>query len=248
MSWPTFDEIMAKKFPSYEWESLDVHTSDGYILTLNHIWKDGVTDQSKGPVLFQHGNLQDGPLWLDEFDETPNPFMMFADLGHHVYLGNNRGTRSSQRHEFLDAVYDAVYWDFTWADMAKDVLANVEKMYTNTPSTAKGHYVGYSQGTIQMLVALIESEEQLADKLQNVVLLTPCTVALTATEPDLSLYSMENNDRLRPLGIHSHPSMNWDIDRVIICHELDSFECAWARFIPGDYPGVVATKNEAHWG
>ena len=56
-------------------------------------------------------------------------------------------------------MYDAAYWDFTWADYAKDVLANVEKMYQNTPSTAKGHYVGYSTGSIQMLVALIESEE-----------------------------------------------------------------------------------------
>ena len=70
--------------------------------------------------------------------------MKFADLGHHVYIGNNRGTVTSQRHEFLDAAYDAAYWDFTYQDMTKDVLALVEKMYTNTPSTAKGHYVGYS--------------------------------------------------------------------------------------------------------
>ena len=154
----SFEDIMALKYPTYDWEALDVHTSDGYILTLHHIWKEGAMDQSKGPVLFQHGHIMDGSLWLDWHD-TPAPFLKFADLGHHIYLGSNRGTRDSQRHEFLDAALDAAYWDFTVSDMALDVIANVDKMVTHTPGTAKGHYVGYSQGTAQLLISLIEYEE-----------------------------------------------------------------------------------------
>ena len=71
MDLPTnlFEDIMALKYPTYEWEALDVHTSDGYILTMHHIWKDGFTDQSKGPVLFQHGNLMDGVQWVDWHDQ-----------------------------------------------------------------------------------------------------------------------------------------------------------------------------------
>ena len=78
-------------------------------------------------------------------------------------------------------------------------------------------------------------------------MLTPCTVALTETEPNLSLYSMGSIDDYRQLGIYSQPSMNWEQDLVTICYKLDSFECVWSRFFTADYPGVVSSKALTHW-
>ena len=73
-----------------------------------------------------------------------NPMIQMADLGHHIYLGNNRGTEYSQGHSTLSAETDQDwYWDFTFYNMAEDVLANVEAMY-DSAGTGKGWYFGYS--------------------------------------------------------------------------------------------------------
>ena len=58
---------------------------------------------------------------------------------------------------FSSVTDQADYWNFTWADMAEDVVANVSAMSTNS-GTGKGWYIGYSQGTIQILVALSKFE------------------------------------------------------------------------------------------
>ena len=77
----------------------------------------------------------------------------------------------------LDKVADKEqYWDFSWAEMRYDVYANVDEMYRNAGGQAKGYYFGYSQGNIQMTVALIEGEDKLKDKLARVIHLAPCTV------------------------------------------------------------------------
>ena len=77
-------------------------------------------------------------------EAASNPMIQMVELGHHIYVGNNRGTEYSQGHLSLNADTDqAEYWDFTWYNMAEDVLANVEAMY-NSAGTGKGWYFGYS--------------------------------------------------------------------------------------------------------
>lgn len=86
--------------------------------------------------------------WLQSL-QKPAPFFEFVDSGHHVYLGNNRGNLNSLGHVSLDRDTDAAeYWDFSWADMAYDVYANVEAMYWSASNNKKGYYFGFSQGTI----------------------------------------------------------------------------------------------------
>ena len=218
-SYLSFGEIMEERYPDYKWEPLEVTTDDGYILTLNHIWKEGVSDaDAKGPILFQHGDQMDSGMWLD-WQAVPAPQFAFVELGHHVYMGNTRGTRTSQKHVEYDAVKDAAYWDFTFADMPNDVRANLEKMTEHTGSPHKGYYVGYSQGTVQMLLSLIQFEEWVAERIQNVVLLAPISIPREPGEPDLSIESMSNVNTLRYLGINQFPTNSWAMDRTLICHE-----------------------------
>lgn len=71
-----------------------------------------------------------------------------ADLGHDVYLGNNRGNRFSLGHVELDSsdIDNQEYWNFGLEGFAEDVLANSKAMIENA-GTGKGWYFGYSQGT-----------------------------------------------------------------------------------------------------
>lgn len=55
---------MEATFPDYLWEAVASTTSDGYQLNTFHIWKDGVSDDTKPPVFFQHGGTQSADVWL----------------------------------------------------------------------------------------------------------------------------------------------------------------------------------------
>ena len=96
MSYPRIEAVMAGYYPTYRWEPITVTTEDDYILTMFHIWNPDTRDSlNKAPVLFQHGGGMDGITWI-EFMAVPAPHFEIADLGHDVYIGNNRGTEYSQ--------------------------------------------------------------------------------------------------------------------------------------------------------
>ena len=155
-----------------------------------------------------------------------------ADLGHDIYIGNNRGTDYSQTHKTYSAsTNQAEYWNFTFADMAEDVLANVKAMNISA-GTGKGWYYGWSQGTIQMLVALAKYETELTSYLNRVILLAPCMIGITdRTEPDLSWKGMSFSYRSlswgqlrQDLEIQAINGPTWDEDLAKICKYRPS-EC-----------------------
>ena len=170
----------AATYPDYRWEGLRVETDDDYVLTLFHVWEQGQMNSNLGPVMFQHGAGKTGSEFLET--SIPDHVKAFIDAGHHVYVGNNRGIEYSREHKTLDPVLDDdLYWDFSWADMAYDVYANVDKMYARTSeftgNNKKGVYIGNSQGTVQMTVALAENENRLLPKLSKVIEMAPCVVS-----------------------------------------------------------------------
>ena len=147
---------MAANYPDYSWEPIKVTTSDDYILTLMRVWSQDLLDASKGPVMFQHGAGGSATRWLYGQD-TALPIAM-AELGHDVYIGNSRGTDFSQMHVTLDpAVDEAEYWDFSFENLADDVVANLKEMNERS-GNVKGWYIGSSQGTQSMQVALTKYE------------------------------------------------------------------------------------------
>ena len=168
MSYTRFSDVMLKAYPAYKWEPITVTTNDDYKLMLFHVWNEEKRKElgAQGPILFQHGTGQDGVNFLSEYGMTetlPGPAVQiqFADLGYDVYLGNNRGTEYSLGHADFSTASDnpSVFWDFTLDGLALDVLANSKAMTENaTGGNSKGWYFGYSQGTIQALIALAKYE------------------------------------------------------------------------------------------
>lgn len=59
-------DVMTKY--GYDWEAIKVHTEDHYILSTFHVLgKTGGQErpeESRGTVLIQHGDLEDGAFWL----------------------------------------------------------------------------------------------------------------------------------------------------------------------------------------
>ena len=65
--------------------------------------------------------MTDSISWFDmsDMNKPALPVRLFQE-GFDVWLGNNRGTRLSRKHETLDADEDAgAYWDFSHHEFAE---------------------------------------------------------------------------------------------------------------------------------
>lgn len=150
----------------------EVPTEDGYQLTLFNITGRVGRDKlpsKKPPLLIQHGVGQDAAYWLSTQDPTNDPFVLkLLDRGYDIWMGNNRGTRySNVNPRFPDADNpDSLHYkrhnfekyDYSWQEMGLyDQPANIEKIIEVTKAP-KVTYVGYSQGTVQMISGLAQLE------------------------------------------------------------------------------------------
>jgi len=107
------------------------------------------------------------------FHGVPLPLQMH-DAGFDVWLGNNRGTEYSQKHNKYTTA-DKEFWLYDWAEMGQyDGVANVTKVKEETGAD-KILYLGYSQGTTQMFYGLSKYEESFyADNLLKFAAFAPC--------------------------------------------------------------------------
>ena len=133
----------------YSFESHDVTTADGYILTLYRIpSKKGVPYKPGTPVVFlQHGLIDLADTWIMN---KPAPGFLFADAGYDVWFGNSRGSFHSLGHTKWNSKTDPQYWQFTWQHMADFDIPAVIPYVLKQTNQAKLTYVGHSQGTLQM--------------------------------------------------------------------------------------------------
>ncbi|PKU81433.1 Triacylglycerol lipase 2 [Dendrobium catenatum] len=154
----------------YKCQEFEVTTEDGYILGMQRIpvGRNGVIGGARQPVLLQHGVLMDGMTWLLNSPEQSLAFVL-ADNGFDVWIGNIRGTRSSNRHVSLTPS-DRAYWAWSWDELVEnDFPAMVDLVAKQTKQ--KLHYVGHSLGTLIALASF--SEGRLVDKLRSAALLCP---------------------------------------------------------------------------
>lgn len=141
------------KFYNYPVETHKVTTDDGYILTMFRIQKKySVIKEGLKPIFLQHGLLDCSDTWIIN-DENKAPAFMLANKGYDVWLGNSRGNKHSRNHTTLNPDKNKEFWEFTFQHMADHDLP-AALGYVRNYTAQKMHYLGHSQGTIQMHIAL----------------------------------------------------------------------------------------------
>lgn len=129
----------------YLYDEMDVHTEDGYILTMVRVRH---PDTKNGaPVIFmQHGLLSSAETFVaNSFEKAPA--FVFARKGYDVWLGNNRGNLWSRRHERLNPDQDSrEFFSYDFGDLGTyDLPAQVDKVREVT-GVDKVTYMAHSQG------------------------------------------------------------------------------------------------------
>ena len=105
------------------------------------------------PIYLQHGLLGSSDDWIIN-DEKWAPGLVIANAGFDVWIGNSRGNIYSQNHINGSINPNSTFWDFSWQEMSFYDLPAAFSYISKTTGAAKIHYLGHSQGTIQMFAAL----------------------------------------------------------------------------------------------
>lgn len=159
----------------YEFEEHKVITKDGYILTAWRIpRKIGEKyEDTRPPVLLQHGLLDDSWTWFALKAEDCLPIML-AKEGYDVWLSNSRGNIFSNEHlnpEYDFSYFRSKYWNFTFHEMAKYDLPAFTDYIKNHTMHDKLKYVGHSQGTFQFFLSYLLDPEYIERNFEKYVTL-----------------------------------------------------------------------------
>lgn len=121
-------------------------------------------------MLLQHGFGLSSEAWVLQQREHALAYQL-ADAGYDVWLGNQRGNEYAQQHTSLDQG-DVQFWNFSFHEMGYyDLAGIIDYMLAKTNNTAL-HYVGYSQGTMVLMV-LLSTRSEYQSKIHSTHLLAP---------------------------------------------------------------------------
>jgi pimeloyl-ACP methyl ester carboxylesterase len=131
-----------------------IKCDDGYINTFFRVQKKNTTIRKLGltPIYLQHGLLDSSDTWIVN-DQDKAPGFILANKGYDVWVGNSRGNKHSLNHTKYNPKKDVEFWEFSFQDMADYDLPAAFRYIANQ-TQKKINYIGHSQGTIQMFIAL----------------------------------------------------------------------------------------------
>jgi len=169
----TFEEIVLAR--GYPLETHYVTTEDGYILKLFRIpGKKGSSVVNQKPCLLMHGVLDSSDSWVIHYEDKSHSYSL-VNNGYDVWMGNVRGNKHSRKHVRLNPDIDNEFWEFSHHEMGvKDLPAMIDYILLKTKKE-KLAYVGHSQGTSIVFLAMATNPKYFKEKLTGVVALGPVT-------------------------------------------------------------------------
>eukprot|EP00179_Madagascaria_erythrocladioides_P000089 CAMPEP_0198314120 /NCGR_PEP_ID=MMETSP1450-20131203/4899_1 /TAXON_ID=753684 ORGANISM="Madagascaria erythrocladiodes, Strain CCMP3234" /NCGR_SAMPLE_ID=MMETSP1450 /ASSEMBLY_ACC=CAM_ASM_001115 /LENGTH=416 /DNA_ID=CAMNT_0044017157 /DNA_START=103 /DNA_END=1353 /DNA_ORIENTATION=+ len=146
----------------YPVEAVTATTEDGFVLSMQRIppRRRAAGAGAAPAVLLQHGFLDASHTWVIN-DRGHSLAFLLSDRGYDVFLGNNRGNCYSMRSTRYSNDTDA-FWAYSFDEMAQyDVIAQLDAA-ARVSGQSKVAYVGHSQGTLQMFLALAHPNSTVA--------------------------------------------------------------------------------------
>ena len=191
---------------------------------------------------------------------------MLANKGYDVWLGNSRGNKHSRNHTHLNPNKGKEFWEFTMQHMADyDLPAFLQYAFKLT--NQKPHYLGHSQGTMMVHIAL-SKRNQIVEKIMDKFFgFGPVVYVKYMTSPLMELLKKTKIEQWFYIR-HDYqfmPSMNWfesaigrafcadfsyvcgDVMRYVMDANpnLDNYE----RYdvLVGHDPSGTSVMNMVHW-
>jgi pimeloyl-ACP methyl ester carboxylesterase len=163
----------------YPCECHDIVTSDGFVLqTVRMPRKPGVGSDRPPVVWLQHGFEGSCTDWISQSKTSDALGYTLYNEGFDVWMGNSRGNVFSFGNQKLD-ISSTAFWDAVDFDtMASIDTPAVIDYVLSTTRQQKLSWVGHSQGTTQMFIALsqkytLKDGRHIADALDAVGMLAP---------------------------------------------------------------------------
>ncbi|XP_048362808.1 lipase member M-like [Sphaerodactylus townsendi] len=180
-------EIIRHK--GYQAEEYEVITDDGYILTINRIphGKRPQSSNEKPVVLLLHGFALEGSSWVANMPNNSLGFML-ADAGCDVWIGNNRGTTWSRKHQNL-AINQEQYAAYSFDEMATYDLPAIINFILEKTGMPNLHFVGFSQGATEGFITF-SSVPDVASKIKMFYALAPLSTLKNSPSPYVKLLSL----------------------------------------------------------
>lgn len=148
-------------------EEHTVQTPDGYLLKLFRV-NLSESEKAKLPQNYQP-NLNKPVLMMHGMESSSDGFFMtgtedsagfyIVNKGFDVWVGNSRGNKYSHSH-INPKITEAEFFDFSWEEMGRIDLPALYKHILTETNAEKLTYIGYSQGTTQLFVGLLDDESR----------------------------------------------------------------------------------------
>uniref|UniRef100_A0A8C5RTR3 AB hydrolase-1 domain-containing protein n=1 Tax=Laticauda laticaudata TaxID=8630 RepID=A0A8C5RTR3_LATLA len=212
-----------------------------------------------------HGLCIEGRVWIANMPNQSLGFML-ADAGYDVWIGNNRGTSWSRKHQHLTIKQDQ-YHAYSFDEMARYDLPAMISFIVKKTRNSKIHLVGYSQGATQGLIAL-SSVPYVAEKIKMFHALSPATIVKNSQTPIIKLLFLPDavlkgllgrrdfflrNEILRETVIHTCSSIIYSK----LCSQIISFIGGYNEknlnlsrmdVYMSYFPDSTSVQNILHWG
>ncbi|EAS07417.1 ab-hydrolase associated lipase region protein (macronuclear) [Tetrahymena thermophila SB210] len=182
------------RYYKYPIQRHEVATPDGYILTVFRIQAKYQKEFKQGlPVVYlQHGLLDSSDSFIVN-QESKAPAFMLANRGYDVWLGNFRGNKHSRSHVILNPESPNKeevrrFWNFSFHEMGVIDIPSIFE-YIHNFTDRKINFIGHSQGSMSMFVALTEEHPVVKAYINQFIALGPIAYIQHVTSIPLQLYN-----------------------------------------------------------